>query len=178
MPTLLTVTEMPQIPGLTSPGRFYTILTDPAPLAGMASPDAHTPWSGLYAAGFRYVVCLADNDPSYDPTPLKHLYCCKLEDLNHGGDPSRPEVDRNLIQQATVASLEKIRSGEGVIVHCVGGTGRTGTVLGCLLRELGYSPDQAVGYLDLLMCSRERRGWPEAEWQATIVRGYSTKKPG
>ncbi len=47
----------------------------------------------------------------------------------------------------------------GVIVHCVGGTGRTGTVLGCVLRELGKSANEIIDCLDTIDKARDRKGW-------------------
>ena len=41
---------------------------------------------------------------------------------------------RSLIHLAAEAVVGLLRRDEGVLVHCVGGTGRTGTVIGCALR--------------------------------------------
>ncbi|WP_394298404.1 phosphatase domain-containing protein [Methanosarcina mazei] len=35
-----------------------------------------------------------------------------------------------------------------MVVHCMGGIGRTGTVLGCVLRDLGFSAGEVLDYLD------------------------------
>ena len=37
-----------------------------------------------------------------------------------------------------------LRAGQPLYLHCHGGIGRTGTVVGCLLVEHGYTPDQAL----------------------------------
>lgn len=89
------------------------------------------------------------------------VYCVTL-------DPApllRAKIDR-----AVHATLALLRAGEGVVVHCLGGTGRTGTVLGCVLVQLGHDADEVVRYLDGLHRSRSRAGWPEAAWQADVVR--------
>jgi hypothetical protein len=39
---------------------------------------------------------------------------------------------------------DSITSGPAVYVHCWGGIGRTGTVVGCWLRECGLGPDEAL----------------------------------
>lgn len=62
--------------------------------------------------------------------------------------------------------------GEGIIVHCVGGIGRTVMVLGCVLRDLGFSVERVIDYLDRINRLRGLKGWPEAEWQAEMVRKY------
>ncbi len=59
----------------------------------------------------------------------------------------------------------------GVIVHCLGGTGRTGTVLGCVLRELEFSADEVVSHLKEVNEARKRT-WPESIWQEEMVRSY------
>ncbi len=60
---------------------------------------------------------------------------------------------------------EHVARGEGVVVHCVGGTGRTGTVLACALRQLGRSADAAI---DTVRMHRPHR--PESLWQEDVVR--------
>jgi protein-tyrosine phosphatase len=64
--------------------------------------------------------------------------------------------------------VEFLLAGEGVVVHCAGGTGRTGCVLGCALVRLGYTPSDVIAYLDDLHTIRAR-GWPESPWQAAVV---------
>ncbi|MCB1233632.1 MAG: tyrosine-protein phosphatase, partial [Verrucomicrobiae bacterium] len=64
---------------------------------------------------------------------------------------------------------EKLLAGEGVIVHCAGGRGRTGTVLGVVLRRFGFSAREVVDYLDEIHLAREKAGWPEASWQREVV---------
>jgi protein-tyrosine phosphatase len=56
-------------------------------------------------------------------------------------------------------------------VHCMGGRGRTGTVIGVALVMLGHDADDTVAYLDRVARARGRRGWPESPWQANVVRG-------
>jgi protein-tyrosine phosphatase len=58
------------------------------------------------------------------------------------------------------------------VVHCVGGRGRTGTVLGCVLRELGHSPGEVVDFLDRVHKARGKAGWPESPWQGQLVRDW------
>jgi len=50
-------------------------------------------------------------------------------------------------------------------VHCVGGTGRTGTVLASALRRLGRSADAAIDTVRM-----HRPHWPESPWQEDVVR--------
>lgn len=55
------------------------------------------------------------------------------------GVPSAPGMRR------TLAAIDAaLAAGGTVYVHCRGGIGRTGTVVGCLLREQGLAPDEAL----------------------------------
>src|SRR5262245_57154468 len=136
---LAELNNMPSIPGLSVPGEFYWVLQQPVPLAGMCYPSARTPWHNLYTLGFRHVICLEGYGPAYDPSPLMVSQRMSLEDLYGGRLPQRPAQEERLIHAAAQAVLAKWQADEGVIVHCAGGTGRTGTVLGCVLRAFGVS---------------------------------------
>ena len=94
-----------------------------------------------------------------------------MEDLHYGNSPQYPATEEGLARQAA-AMVKKIDAGEGVVVHCMGGIGRTGTVIGCVLRDPGFSADEVLAYLDRINKSRGLRGWPETEWQAEMVRKY------
>jgi protein-tyrosine phosphatase len=164
---------MPSIPGLAVPHDFYWVLHYPAPLAGMPYPPPRTPWQDLAAAGFRHVICLEGQGPAYNPFPLVLSHRTCLQDLYGGGLPHNPEQEERLIHEAVQAVTSRLRAGEGVVVHCAGGTGRTGTVLGCVLRGLGISAVQVITYLDHLHRARGRSGWPESEWQSQVVQRVS-----
>lgn len=159
--------------GLLIPSQFYPILDQPAPLAGMAYPQSGVDWEGLYRAGYRHIICLAGERAAYLPEPVNLLLAVELEDLIHSRPPADPHREANLIRQAAVEALRVLEAGEGVIVHCEGGTGRTGTVLGCLLCEFGYPADEVLNFLSLLNKQRGRHGWPESPWQGDFVRSYT-----
>jgi Swiss Army Knife protein, DSP-PTPase phosphatase domain len=168
-PPLLTVRGMPEVPGLRVPDQLYIVAMKPAPLAGMRWPAVTTPWGALGALGFHHIVCLAAAQPPYNPAPL-HLACAvDLQDLVLGHAPADAEHEEHLVRRAVYVAVTKLRARQGVVVHCAGGTGRTGTVLGCVLTELGYDAPAVVAHLDDLNKQRRKRGWPEAPWQADLV---------
>jgi len=127
------------------------------------------PWHGLFGAGFRHVICLSEERPSYDPEPLSHTYAATLEDLHGGAWPRDAAREERLVREAVAAASLRLDAGQGVVVHCVGGTGRTGTVLGCLLRLRGIPAPEAIAYLDALHRARGKPGWPESSWQGELI---------
>ncbi|MDI9394353.1 MAG: tyrosine-protein phosphatase [Euryarchaeota archaeon] len=172
MPPLLSPREMPSIEGIQIPLNFYVVLKEPVLLAGMSRPGMSTPWEKIGEAGFSNVVCLSSLAVYYDPYPLKVLFSADLENLSHGYRPVDPEREERLVRQATAVIRDKMDEGEGIVVHCIGGRGRTGTVLGCVLKDLGFSADEVVNYLNEINMYRRFRGWPETKWQAEMIRKY------
>lgn len=74
--------------------------------------------------------------------------------------------------RAILATLRAaLEEGETVYIHCWGGVGRTGTVVGCYLREEGASPSEVLGMLAAMRTQTERahRTSPETEAQRTLV---------
>ncbi len=169
MDSLVQPADMPRIPGVVIPRDFYWVLRHPAPLAGMSYPSPRPPWSAIAAAGFRHVVCLTDDEVRYDTAPLTIAHAVELEDLVHGDPPQDPENEEHRIRQAVGVAASKLAVGEGVVVHCVGGTGRTGTVIGCLLRDLGFPGLQVLTYLHNLNRARGMTAWPGSHWQTALV---------
>jgi protein-tyrosine phosphatase len=169
MPQLIQPTEMRPIPGLAVPHDFYWVLPQPTPLAGMAYPWSRTPWSALADLGLRHVVDLAAQGPVYDPTPLRVAHTVPLEDLYGGLVPAHPGREERQIREAAGIVLGLLRQSAGVVVHCMGGTGRTGTVIGCTLRLLGLPTGEVLAYLNTLHQARGKPGWPESPWQAAVV---------
>ncbi len=148
--------------GGRGPNRLFVVLDDPALLAGMAYPAPDTDWRELYGRGFRRLVRLHPGD--YNASPLR-VEDVELEDLHGGRSPQDARRERERVREAARLAAEHVRAGEGVLVHCVGGTGRTGTVLGCALGLLGRSADEAVRAVQ-----EHRPQWPESPWQEEIVR--------
>jgi hypothetical protein len=141
---------------------LFVVTDAPAPLAGMAFPPPETDWPALQGRGFAHVVRLHPAD--YDPAPLI-AHDVALEDLYGGAAPSDPAAEHRRIWEAARFAAEHVSRGEGVVVHCVGGTGRTGTVLACALRQLGRSADEAIAAV-----RAHRPRWPESPWQEEVVR--------
>ncbi len=79
-------------------------------------------------------------------------------------------------QQATVATLDAIDAylaqGRTVYVHCWGGIGRTGTIVGCWLARHGYVGEHALVRLRVLWQACPKSAWrqsPETDAQEQYV---------
>jgi protein-tyrosine phosphatase len=165
---LLSIGSMPRIAGFDVPESLYTVIASPAPLAGMTYPNERTAWQALSDAGFRWLACLTTDRPEYDPAPLALLVAVELEDLFDGRHPAHPEAERAKIDSVVEKVVSRIRQGEGTVIHCVGGTGRTGTILGGVLRRLGVPGSEVQDYLIAVHAQRNRT-WPESAWQGEYV---------
>ena len=89
--------------------------------------------------------------------------------------PEHPARMRNILDQIE----QWRRQGRRVYVHCWGGVGRTGTVVGCHLVDYGLSGQAALDHLRLLWTRmsadkrRRKRESPETEEQRAYVRHWA-----
>lgn len=153
---------------MAMPAELYFLARQPVALAGMAYPS-RVDWNALHEEGLRHVVCLTHDDAPYDPTPLT-VTAIALQDLYAAIGPDDPVVERERVMRAAAIVVDSLTAGDGVAVHCRGGRGRAGTVLGCALVMLGHEPDAVVHHLDRIHTIRGKGGWPENPWQADTVR--------
>ncbi|MHB8467561.1 MAG: protein-tyrosine phosphatase family protein [Acidimicrobiales bacterium] len=152
--------------GELSLDEFWWATSTPAPLAGMPYPRVFD-WSLAWAAGFGAVIGL-HQEPAFDPTPLsieRHL----LQDLYGGALPTDSTRETEAVLDAVRAGMRHLDEGVGVIVHCAGGTGRTGTVVGGILVCVGFELGLVKRWLNDLHRARGRAGWPESSWQADVL---------
>ena len=99
-------------------------------------------------------------------------------------DMDVPDSDETMlsIMAAIRASIE---AGPAVYIHCWGGIGRTGTVVGCWLRECGYDPEAALEQVQHLYSSHMPKAnagkypeSPQTEAQKNYVRRWPSAGPG
>ena len=88
-------------------------------------------------------------------------------------DRSIPTVE--LMEKIQRAINEEIARGGVVYVHCMGGIGRTGTVIGCYLKDHGEP--NPLGKLRALTQSEKEHFWPtpQTEEQSRFVSNW--RKP-
>ncbi len=123
----------------------------------------------LPAGDVSAVVCLASTQPGYDTTALR-WHGFELQDLYGALAPVDSDAEWLRVTEAAAATRAVLDDGLGVIVHCAGGTGRTGTVIGAVLVSLGAKPNAVAAWLDAVHKLRGRPGWPESPWQAEALR--------
>ncbi len=153
---------------LCVPDDLYWVSRSPVAVVGMTYPG-RADWSLLADEGIGHVVCLSHDAAPYDASPCT-VNAFRLQDLVSRGRPSDPERERGLVHEAAADVVAHVERGVGVAVHCMGGRGRTGTVLGVALVRMGHDPAVVVDYLHRVAVGRGRRGWPESPWQAEVVR--------
>lgn len=154
---------------LKIPQHFYWILEQPTPLAGMSDPRwTGVGWDELWECGFRAVVCLSQSQPAYDPFPLNIAWCGDLEDLFGSRPPRDPAGELLKIKQAAAAVVEELAANRGVVVQCLGGIGRTGTVLAATLVRLGLDAVRSIAHIEDVNVARGHH-WPEADWHLEAI---------
>jgi protein-tyrosine phosphatase len=71
-----------------------------------------------------------------------------------------------------------LQSGQAVYLHCYGGTGRTGTAVGCYLVRHGLSGEEALNRIAALLgqTPKRHRSSPETESQREMVLSWSPRR--
>jgi len=151
--------------------KAYRVIGGSAPLFGMPNPsflsenDRNRLFKELHKAGVRVIINLTKSNSCVCPDSLDFEYhVFPLTD--RGPEPDEMGIFWNAVEHTMTA----LKYGQGVVIHCQGGTGRTGTVLGCVLRKLEKgSGNEIVAWLGKLN-ARRGRTWPESDIQGDLVK--------
>ena len=137
-------------------------------IIAMSQPDRRTVWNDLFELGFRSVLRLSEESQPYDPAPLRLLGEVALEDQYEEEQPTNGPTQENRVNQAVHLLREGLQAG-GVVVHCVGGRGRTGTVIGGFIHAMGVPHEDILKLLNTAYRDAGRPGWPESPWQGEVI---------
>ena len=131
--------------------------------------DLHADLDVLVAKGIRTIACLVHTH---------ELVRWGIADLPSAAAARGIELLHRPIRDVSVPTLDDARSlvrellarrDKPILVHCIGGLGRTGVIAGCLLRALDIAPDEA---LRRLVAARGTR-CPETLEQRQFVTDFS-----
>ena len=122
----------------------------------------------LRADGMDVLVCLLEKQEMAD-IGVAHLLDAARErgiDALHFPIRDVNVPSKELANRAVAALLE--RRGKKIVVHCAGGLGRSGVIVGCLLRSLGLSWEETHKRLQ----AARGRECPQTDAQRDFVEGF------
>jgi protein-tyrosine phosphatase len=98
-----------------------------------------------------------------------------IPDLGVVNDDAHPKGRSTDTYDAVTATIEQALERGSVYVHCWGGIGRTGTVVGCVLADVGLGYDEIIERLATLRkrSRKERRQAFEMPCSTKSSRGES-----
>lgn len=142
--------------------------------AGIDPLETEERLAQIVAAGVRRFIDLTHPGemPEYEPLLPGVLVYHRIAIRDHG----LPESED--VMRAIIATMQTgIATGNAVYIHCRAGIGRTGTAVGCFLREGGSSGDAALEELNRVWQQCERSAiWPtvpETAAQHAYVLGWN-----
>lgn len=158
------------------------LLAGPLPAQGTAD-EIERRLSGLLDAGVRHIINLMEDregSPEVGVFPDYQVALTRLAAARGGvvtlsrfpvPDMGVPEAVQ---MKAILEDLERaLAAGQTVYVHCWGGKGRTGTVIGCYLAGAGQPGDAALQQLTALRLAEGLYSpSPETEAQRELIRRW------
>jgi protein-tyrosine phosphatase/nicotinamidase-related amidase len=152
----------------TGPGRLgLTLLPGRKDYGRSLAEDVQT----LKVEGVSHVVCLLTKN-EFNVYGVDDL----LDAYQQAGLVARhlPILDQGVCSQAEMAGLvhwldEQLADGAGVLVHCVGGLGRSGLVSACYLKSKGISAADAIAEVRRTRSPRAI----ETEGQEAFIEGFN-----
>jgi protein-tyrosine phosphatase len=137
--------------------------------------------SGLINVGINIIINLVEKDEKNFRDEILSSYEDILNELNPDikvfNFPIRDlDIPSKELMRTILFTIDtELKNKNKVYVHCWGGIGRTGTVIGCFLKEYGYSifddPIETIDYLKRTTSISDRDS-PETRAQREFVRNW------
>lgn len=159
------------------------LLAGEYPVLSLGSVDSTDRLDALLDAGVRTFIDLTEEGEGPGPYVARLRERAEARGVRVGhrrfAVPDCGIPSASLMRSTLDAIYDAIAAGEPVYVHCWGGIGRTGTVVGCLLREQGLTPEETLGVIARKWLAMEKRSrhprspeWPGqfafiAQWPAS-----------
>ncbi len=162
---------MYQIDFISLPGMTGRIGMGRAPGYGS---DRFDYFRSIKAQGISKIYCLQEEDELQYLTNGEDDFAKRRQYLTSIGidfvsspigDFRIPTVDQ--ANELTGMILSDVRSGKHILIHCMGGLGRTGTIAGCTLVRFGIAPEIAI-----MTVRNVRPGTLETDQQLEFVKNY------
>ena len=135
--------------------------------------DRHSDFREIRSNGISKIYCLQEEEELLYLSNGQENIESRRESLSNLGielvhSPVKDFGVPSKEQAAELADsiLRDVKSGKNVLVHCMGGLGRTGTIAACVLVRTGIAPGDAVKAVRAV-----RPGTLETDAQAGFVRG-------
>lgn len=103
----------------------------------------------------------------------RELHAAKLRSVQFPIEDTLPPRDLAATQALCRDILGWLEESKNVLIHCIGGWGRSGTIAAALLTHQGYKPEQAI---ELVREARSPR-CVESRAQERFVHEYASKLP-
>ena len=154
-------------PDLTSPGRLGLSALPSGRDRGLSLTQA---LDDMAAAGTTHIACLVTNGelkhyglPDLIARYVRAGFMVRHLPIQDFRVPTRAEME-SLAEWTLTALAREAR----ILIHCVGGLGRSGLAAACCLKDRGLSADEAVA---AVRAARSPYAVESAE-QVAFVRGY------
>lgn len=153
-------------------GRLWWVFRGRLRLAGCSLPGPLFDFDAAFDNGLTQLVSLL-GETTTDASPLA-VTSFDLQDLHGLTSPANPDIEWGYVASAASTVRNLLDDDQGVLVHCLGGTGRTGTVIGAVLVSYGMAINDVTWWLDSVHKLRGQQGWPESPWQHDALNVLNT----
>jgi atypical dual specificity phosphatase len=133
-------------------------------LAAMPFPATEDAYVMLQQLGIQVILNLTeylDDTPLLSAFHVCHIPIASFKEWGH----NPPTLQQ--MHQAVSIIQASLKSGQPVVVHCVHGLGRTGTIIAGYLTTCGYTAQEAIDYIRTL-----RAHFIETEEQEEVIFEY------